>query len=194
MSKDDDALFEEAMANLEMPVEAETGTGVGSLGEAMEGIVLAKREVSVASSAEPTAAPKAPNTEALEFARAMAELEVPVSETVSAQKRAPRRTRRELERAARQGRLRPDITLDLHGLTEAQAWSSLERCVVAARRDKRELLQVICGRGLHSQDRAVLLEALQAWLRGPLQEHVLTSFPSSPGPGGRGAWFLVLRG
>ena len=179
MSKDDDDLFEEAMANLAMPPEKSDDEGEGALAAELAAVEVRPRVDATTPS------------ERQLFEHAMDALDVPTAAPGAVGAR--RRSLVELERAIRQGRLVPDASLDLHGLTEARAWVSLERCVLASRREGHEVLQVICGRGLHSRDRAVLREALQTWLRGPLLEHVKASYPAGRGPGGRGAWFLVLR-
>jgi len=182
VGKGDDRLFEDAMTDLDVRAETEAAEGTRQLAESLADIAVERVEPS----------------EAVAFDQAMATLDVGPEhrEEDAPPVPADRRSegRRSLERAIRRGRLTPDFTLDLHGLTRAQAWVALERCVHAARRDGHRVLRVICGRGLHSHGPAVLLEALQEWLRGPLAEHVVASYPSAPSDGGRGAWFLLLRG
>lgn len=134
-----------------------------------------------------------PEDEAL-FVRSIATLEMSPEARVEAPARPkPLGKPRDVAKSIRRGTLRTDITLDLHGLTEAQAWEALVRCLESSRAAEHEVVLVICGRGLHSKGRAVLQEALQRWLRGPLNKHVRASHPASVGPGGRGAWFLMLR-
>lgn len=181
MSTSDDKLFEDAMANLEMPSAEGAESGASPLAAPLAGVVPEARE----------------RTEAETFHQAMARLEIGdehEGEEPPAPKQGRRPTgRRALQRAIRQGRVKADVTLDLHGLNRTQAWTAVLRCIQTARREGQGVVRVICGQGLHSQGPAVLLEALQEWLRGPLQEHVSTSHPAAPSDGGRGAWYLWLR-
>jgi DNA-nicking Smr family endonuclease len=186
---DEDRLFEEAMTNLEVPdgLSGETELG-GSGNELLSG----RETLSGVVAGSSDAAGRGDVAEEEEFLDAISSLgsvpSVPVESPVRARRALPGRARQ-----IRRGEMVADVRLDLHGQTEAQAWTSLEACIRKARRDHALVLQVICGQGLHSRKEAVLKAALQAWLRGPLREHVLDYSPAAPKQGGRGAWWLFLR-
>ncbi len=82
-------------------------------------------------------------------------------------------------------------TLDLHGLTRAEAEKRTDGFVrQAARRGLRKVL-VIYGKGLHSREGAVLRRAIHRLL----QDHPLTGAMGTPErrDGGTGAVWVVIR-
>jgi len=90
------------------------------------------------------------------------------------------------------GRPSVERTFDLHGMTRNQALAMLEGACGQAINEGIRVLCIIHGRGLHSQGRAVLKEAVYHWFRqGPLANRVLAMIPQ-PGSGG-GACLLLLR-
>jgi len=97
------------------------------------------------------------------------------------------------ERLKRLGSSVPGLTLDLHGLTRDEALSQLEDGFHQSILDSR--IRVVCivhGRGLHSQGKPVLKEAVYRWLReGAMARVVLAAIPQ-PGSGG-GACLVLLR-
>ncbi|MGM0574921.1 MAG: Smr/MutS family protein [Myxococcota bacterium] len=98
-----------------------------------------------------------------------------------------------LRRRLKAGELAHELELDLHGLREDEARQALEAFLRRGRKEGREVVRVICGKGLHSRDRAVLHEAVPRWLRRDLREH-LADAVSAPGAlGGSGAWYVILR-
>jgi DNA-nicking Smr family endonuclease len=89
---------------------------------------------------------------------------------------------------------RPPIgrTFDLHGMTREQALATLGQGCEQADSDGVRVICIVHGRGLHSQGRPVLKEAVYHWLRhGALAHRVLAVTPQ-PGSGG-GACLLLLR-
>lgn len=98
-----------------------------------------------------------------------------------------------LRRRVRAGEVSPELTLDLHGLRREEAYRALQAFVRRGLTERRRVLMVISGRGLHSTDRAVLQEAVAEWLRHDLQPDVREALPAPPAQGGRGAWFVFLR-
>jgi len=89
---------------------------------------------------------------------------------------------------------RPPIerTFDLHGMTRNEALAMLENACAQAISEGVRVFCIIHGRGLHSQGRAILKEAVYHWLRqGPLAHRVLAVIPQ-PGSGG-GACLLLFR-
>jgi DNA-nicking Smr family endonuclease len=98
------------------------------------------------------------------------------------------------ERLKRLSAGRPPIerTFDLHGMTRNEALAMLEDACGQASSEGVRVFCIIHGRGLHSQGRAILKEAVYHWLRqGPLAHRVLAIIPQ-PGSGG-GACLLLLR-
>ena len=92
----------------------------------------------------------------------------------------------------RQGRVRVEQTLDLHGETVERGLAMLrELCVGAA--GKRCVL-VVHGKGLHSEHGAPLREAVLAELLGPLSGFVHALATAAPADGGEGATYIMLRG
>jgi len=89
------------------------------------------------------------------------------------------------ERLKRLAAGRPPIecTFDLHGMTRNEALAMLEEACGQAISEGVRVFCIIHGRGLHSQGRAILKEAVYHWLRqGPLAHRVLAIIPQ-PGSG-----------
>jgi DNA-nicking Smr family endonuclease len=84
------------------------------------------------------------------------------------------------------------VETDLHGMTRNEALSELERLFEEAISGKVRVISVVHGRGLHSQGKPVLKEALYQWLgSGPFASHVLAAIPK-PYTGG-GSCLILLR-
>ncbi len=84
------------------------------------------------------------------------------------------------------------LTLDLHGMTRDEALNFLQHEFLQAVTHKHRAITVIHGRGLHSQGRAVLKDAVYQWLReGAMARCILAAIPQ-PGSGG-GACLVLLR-
>ncbi len=79
-----------------------------------------------------------------------------------------------------------DATLDLHGMTRAEALALLEQSLARPIR----VCCIIHGRGMHSDSRPVLKDAVYRWLEtGPLASRILAVIPE---PGSRGGACRVL--
>lgn len=90
------------------------------------------------------------------------------------------------------GRPPIDIETDLHGMTRNEALSALEKLLAIALDEKQRVLCIVHGRGLHSQGKAVLKEAVYQWLgSGPYAGHILAAIPK-PYTGG-GSCLVLLR-
>lgn len=110
-----------------------------------------------------------------------------------------------LDRRVRRGRLRPERTLDLHGLTQAAARVRLESFLAAAFRDGLRCVLVITGKGApggaaerhpdtEQSPRGVLRRRFQEWLaEEPLRALVTRAAQASPADGGRGAFYVFLK-
>ncbi len=97
-------------------------------------------------------------------------------------------------RRLRDGRIRPERSIDLHGLRAGTARRALQSEVLEAIRSGERCVLVVHGRGLRSVDEPVLRNALPDWLGDPLLEgRVLAFAPAQPGDGGRGATYVLLR-
>ncbi len=98
------------------------------------------------------------------------------------------------ERLKRLAAGRPAVgrSFDLHGMTRDQALSELEEGFARAIADGVRALSIIHGRGLHSQGRPVLKDAVYHWLRQGAYAHTILAVMPQPGSGG-GACLLLLR-
>ncbi len=95
--------------------------------------------------------------------------------------------------ALRGGQVRPEATLDLHGLTVATAGPALERFLLDAVRHRRRCVLIIHGHGIHSDGVAVLRELVLADLTGRASGLVHAFASAAPADGGRGATYVMLR-
>jgi DNA-nicking Smr family endonuclease len=88
-------------------------------------------------------------------------------------------------------RLPIDDTLDLHGLTRAEAERRTDRFIREAQRRGHQKVLVVYGKGLHSREGAVLRRAIQRLL----QDHPLTGAMGTPErkDGGTGAAWVRIR-
>ncbi|MDX8404320.1 MAG: Smr/MutS family protein [Mariprofundaceae bacterium] len=90
------------------------------------------------------------------------------------------------------GKPQINIEIDLHGMTRNEALTALNNMLEIALDEKQRVLCIVHGRGLHSQGRAVLKEAVYQWLRsGPYASHILAAIPK-PYTGG-GSCLVLLR-
>lgn len=103
------------------------------------------------------------------------------------------RHRRELTRTLHEGGYAVGDYIDLHGLTEDQAWEALLEFLRNARRLRVSCVKVIHGRGLRSPGEPVLKGAVGRWLKGPLSKYVVAYATARPCDGGLGATYVLLR-
>ncbi len=98
------------------------------------------------------------------------------------------------ERLKRLAAGRPAVgrSFDLHGMTRDQALSELEQGFTQAIAEGVRVLSIIHGRGLHSQGRPVLKDAVYHWLRQGVYAHSILAVIPQPGSGG-GACLMLLR-
>lgn len=82
--------------------------------------------------------------------------------------------------------------IDLHGHTRDEAMKALESALHSALAGGIRTLCIVHGRGLHSQGRPVLKQAVFQWLReGPCAGFVLAAVPRNDSGGG--ASMVLLR-
>jgi len=97
-------------------------------------------------------------------------------------------------RRLRAGRIRPQHSIDLHGMRADAARRALLADLAVAAREGARCVLVVHGRGLHSKQTAVLRDALPTWLADPaLEGRVLAFAPAQPADGGPGASYVLLR-
>ena len=98
------------------------------------------------------------------------------------------------ERLKRLAAGKPSIgtVFDLHGMTRDEALEILESGVEQALLDGLRVVCIIHGRGLHSEGRAVLKDAVYRWLQQGALAHTVLAVIPQPGSGG-GACLVLLR-
>jgi DNA-nicking Smr family endonuclease len=110
---------------------------------------------------------------------------------------AARLDRRLKQRLAR-GLIAIDARIDLHGLTQAEAFAQLTAFLRRARRDGARTVLVITGKGgdgdRDGPPRGVLRRQVPLWLSsGGLREAVIAFASAAPEHGGTGALYVRLR-
>jgi DNA-nicking Smr family endonuclease len=87
-----------------------------------------------------------------------------------------------------------EATLDLHGMTQAEAHRELAAFVAASHNVGRRCVLVITGRRLRPSGPGILKSSLPRWLEEPaLRRLILAVAPAQPQHGGAGASYLLLR-
>jgi DNA-nicking Smr family endonuclease len=95
------------------------------------------------------------------------------------------------ERRRRLHRKEADATLDLHGLTQDEAWSALEFFFEDSRRQGFEKLRIVHGKGNHSDGESVLKQLARRFIeRCPFAGE---SGHSDAASGGSGATWVLLK-
>jgi DNA-nicking Smr family endonuclease len=94
----------------------------------------------------------------------------------------------------RAGKVRPEATLDLHGMTVEPALTQLKKFLLEARQLGRRCVLVVHGKGTHSEHGAPLREAVMRQLLGALSGFVHAFASAAPSDGGDGATCVMLRG
>jgi len=105
------------------------------------------------------------------------------------------------EKKIRAGRLVPDISIDLHGLTLAAAHLRLDRLLADAVRQGWRVLLVVTGkpraaRALPGEvgGRGAIRAEIGDWLaRSPYASHIASVRGAHPRHGGAGALYIILR-
>lgn len=96
------------------------------------------------------------------------------------------------EQKLRKGPADIDGRIDLHGMTQAEAYAALHRFIRNAVKTGRRTLLVITGKGRVGG--GVLRRQLPMWLEeGELRGIVLAFTPARPKDGGEGAFYIKLR-
>lgn len=96
------------------------------------------------------------------------------------------------EQKLRKGPAEIDGRIDLHGMTQAEAYAALHRFIRHAVKSGRRTLLVITGKGRVGG--GVLRRQLPMWLEeGELRGIVLAFTPAKQKDGGEGAFYIKLR-
>lgn len=101
---------------------------------------------------------------------------------------------RSTESKLKKGRLPIEGRLDLHGMTQDEAWRALSRFIPAAVRQEKRTVLVITGKGRVSESGGVLRRMVPLWLtETELRRHVIGITAAQPKDGGSGALYVRLR-
>jgi DNA-nicking Smr family endonuclease len=105
---------------------------------------------------------------------------------------APKGFDKSTETKLKKGKLALEGKLDLHGMTQDEAWRALHKFVLRAVAAEKRTLLIITGKGARSE--GVLKRMLPLWLEdSDLAPYVLALSPAQPKDGGSGAFYLRLR-
>ena len=92
----------------------------------------------------------------------------------------------------RRGMLPIEGTIDLHGMTQAEAHSALHAFIVGSHQRGRRCVLVITGKGSRSE--GVLRNAVPHWLNLPATRSLVLAFTyATPVHGGAGALYVLLK-
>jgi DNA-nicking Smr family endonuclease len=95
-----------------------------------------------------------------------------------------------LQRKIRQGAIRPQALLDLHGYRQADALAVLQEFLEDALQRRYRMVLIIHGQGFRSQTEAILKPLVQRWLAA--QPLVLAWCPAQARDGAAGASYVYL--
>jgi DNA-nicking Smr family endonuclease len=98
---------------------------------------------------------------------------------------------REPLKKLRRGKIPIDLTLDLHGLSEADARDEVREALDSVWERGGRCVEIIHGKGLHSEGWPVLKERLPGWLAEPPHGRRILAF--STVPANPGTMWVLLR-
>ena len=98
---------------------------------------------------------------------------------------------KKLQRKIKQGLIRPETSIDLHGYRQTEALQALETFIAEALQRRLRMVLVIHGQGYRSQSDAILKPLVQRWLAN--QPQVLAWCPAQARDGAAGASYVYLR-
>jgi len=90
------------------------------------------------------------------------------------------------------GRPSIGLSVDLHGMTRDEALTRLQQGIEQALQEELRVLCIVHGRGLHSQGKPVLKQAVYRWLEEGSLAHIILAAIPQPHSGG-GACLVLLR-
>ncbi len=95
----------------------------------------------------------------------------------------------------RRGKVTVEARLDLHGMTQTQAYEALGRFVDRAQERGYKTVLVVTGKGLRGDGQVgVLRQAVPRWLNEPgFRARVHAFDHAAPADGGEGALYIMVR-
>jgi DNA-nicking Smr family endonuclease len=101
-----------------------------------------------------------------------------------------------LDRATKQkmrrGKIKIEARIDLHGLTQNEAYKNLEKFLYNCRAEGLRSVLVITGKGLGGE--GVLRAAVPKWLNEGHNQQIIRAFSyAAPKDGGEGALYVMLK-
>jgi DNA-nicking Smr family endonuclease len=106
------------------------------------------------------------------------------------------------DRKIRTGEVLPEMIIDLHGSSQAQAFQKLQRGLAKAASRRARLVLIITGKGDPDPEtwpapdprRGMLRQAFPAWLETPEVARYVSSVRQAHNRhGGAGAWYVILK-
>ena len=100
--------------------------------------------------------------------------------------------KKDMARASYVKKLAPQDSLDLHGMTQGEAWKALNDFVASAKFRGLQKILIIHGKGIHSADSKGALSGLvQKFIQG--DQRLGASGPADQAHGGSGATWVAVR-
>ena len=105
-------------------------------------------------------------------------------------------------RHVRRGRREIDATIDLHGLTQDQAFRTLERFILEAQMRGNKTVLVVTGKGkpgaaeefyATGTARGILRTRFLQWVEGPFRSSIVRVTQAAPHHGGSGAFYVFIK-
>ena len=94
----------------------------------------------------------------------------------------------------KRGQLRPENRLDLHGMSQSEAFTSLVHFVIQAHTVRSRCILVITGKGNVKQGGGILRNQFSKWLNcEQLRPYVIAFSEAQPRDGGGGAFYVLIR-
>ena len=100
--------------------------------------------------------------------------------------------KKNMARASYVQNLAPQDSIDLHGMTQDQAWKALNDFVAAAKFRGLQKILIIHGKGIHSADsKGALTGLVKKFIEG--DQRLGASGPADKAHGGNGATWVAVR-
>lgn len=145
-----------------------------------------------AAAASARLAPPAQNKPAVKAQQA--EQKPPRPRDIAAKKTSLSDFDNSIYRRLARGALPIEARLDLHGLTQAQAYEALLYFIGAAQARGQQYVLIITGRGRSLGSEGVLQRQVPQWLaQAPFRLSIAAAEPAARGHGGIGAFYVRLR-
>lgn len=100
----------------------------------------------------------------------------------------------------RKGQYKIEARLDLHGMTEKQAFAAVTDFILNCYKKQKRCLLIITGKGLTTDDvpwyeiKGVIKKAIPLWLNNPeIRPFILSVTPAKQEDGGSGAMYVLLK-